>query len=605
MLIAVAGVDGSGAEPSTTALVLAAAWPARQPVVVLEADPRGGRLARQCGGDPQRGLASLTAAVGETGLLALADLTEHLQWHPAGVAYLAAPSQPEHTVAVLGYPIRFDTGAGNTRGRGEAGELVVIADCGVAAPGSAAAPLLAGADLALLVVRAPGADPALLGRHLRDLVTWCPRVHLVVIGSPPQTAAALGVPVLGWLPHQESVAAELAQGRVPPHREFASAARRLATAVQLRTTPETATLATRAWTAWRRGGRTRASRDCATPHVYGIRHHPLDDGTARREPIRQAPSETTAHPATPVHTGAPSPVTGPLVASTPVVQRTAAVVAPRAPLGAEPAGPPPLLALRLFGPLRVIWRPDQGHSGPPVPEVEITARIQRRSREVLALLATHPHGLSRAQLIDALWGPSGPQRPANAVHTTLARLRAAVADATGGTVDRLLDTDSGRYRLNPAAVSADYAEFVQAVASRRRAATDSERREVYGRIVELAATGALAADLDADWLDPLRQAARRDAITAVGALAQILVDTDPRATLHLLETALEIDPHNEHLYRDMLRLHDRLGEHHAIDDTLAILTSRLAEIGETPSRETLELAHHLHRKHDKSRFNRQ
>ncbi|MEG8179386.1 hypothetical protein GZH49_12695 [Nocardia terpenica] len=604
MLIAVAGVDGSRAGTSTTALALAAAWPTRQPVIVLEADPRGGRLTEQCGGDPHRGLASLTAAVGETDPLALTNLTEHLQWHPAGVAYLAAPSAPEHAAAVLSYPVRLDTTAGRTRARGEAGELVVIADCGVAAPGSAAAPLLSGADLTLLVVRAPG-DPALLGRHLRDLMTWCPRLCLVVIGSASQTIAAPGVPVLGWLPHQESAAADLAQGREPRrHREFASAARTLAAAVRSRTTPETAMPEPRAWTAWRRSGRAHARRDCATPRVYGIKHRSLGDGTASREPVYQAPSETTAHPITPGHTCAPSPSSGPPATPAPVVQRSATVAAPCALLAAEPAGPPPLLALRLFGPLRVMWRPEQARSGPPAPEVEITARIQRRSREVLALLATHPHGVSRAQLIDALWGPSGPQRPANAVYTTLARLRAAVADATGGTVDRLLDTDSGRYRLNPAVVSADYAEFIQAVTSRRRATTDAERREIYGRIVELAATGVLAADLDADWLDPIREAARRDAITAVGALAQLLADTDPRATLHLLETALDIDPRNEHIYRDILRLHDRLGEHHAIDDTLTILTRRLAEIGETPSRETLELAHHLQRKRNKGRFDR-
>ncbi|WP_228541291.1 bacterial transcriptional activator domain-containing protein [Nocardia sp. XZ_19_369] len=103
----------------------------------------------------------------------------------------------------------------------------------------------------------------------------------------------------------------------------------------------------------------------------------------------------------------------------------------------------------------------------------------------------------------------------------------------------------------------------------------------------------LAADLDAGWLAPLREATRRDAIAALAALTQTLLGTDPGGAALWLENGLVIDPYNELVYRDLLRLHARLGEHHAIDDTLALLTRHLAGIGEKPSRETYALARHL------------
>ncbi|KIA61134.1 hypothetical protein FG87_32975 [Nocardia vulneris] len=248
--------------------------------------------------------------------------------------------------------------------------------------------------------------------------------------------------------------------------------------------------------------------------------------------------------------------------------------------------------MQLFGPVRVMWQPSRPEQGCVVAEVEITGRLQRRSREVLALLATHSHGLTRTQLVDALWGERGPRRPSNAVCTTLARLRTAVAEATDGAVTRIVDTASGRLRLDQGVTRADYTEFLAAVA-RRRTAAAVERREVCERIVELAASGVLAADLDAGWLVPMREATRRDAIAALAALTQTLLGTDPSGAALWLETGLVIDPYNELVYRDLLRLHARLGEHHAIDDTLALLTRHLADIGEKPSRETQALARQL------------
>jgi hypothetical protein len=71
------------------------------------------------------------------------------------------------------------------------------------------------------------------------------------------------------------------------------------------------------------------------------------------------------------------------------------------------------------------------------------------------------------------------------------------------------------------------------------------------------------------------------------------VDADPQRTLDLLETARAVDPHNELLYRDIMRPQQQLGHLDAIPRTITLLTTRLTEIDETPTTQILELATHL------------
>ncbi|MGV9832911.1 BTAD domain-containing putative transcriptional regulator [Nocardia niigatensis] len=583
MLIAVAGL-APGAGASTTALAVAALWPGPERVIMLEADPRGGSLADRCGGDPERGLASLTAAAGETGILTATDLEAHLQRHPSGISYLAAPTAPDHVAEALTRPISCD--------RALARESVVIADCGLAHADSAAAPLLAHADLLLLVART---DDLTALRTVGELATRYARAAVVLVGDPRPAPANLDAEVLGFLPCDESAAAALLDGRIPLQRNSVAAASALATLVHARVVPPV----DRTWTPWRREGRSRFARD-HMPRVYAINYAP--PGRTELRPVTHR-----SHPPVPVPTYAPQPTV--LVAespscSEPLIAQSDTVLAPCATLLRESADPAPMVTVALFGPLGVTWRASSAAAGQPPSGTEVTVALQRRSRELLALLALHPAGLTRAQLIDTLWGQRCPHRPTNALHTALGRIRTAFADASGGTAGQILLSDSGRYRLDSSRVTVDYTAFTDALASHRRAVTEADRRSACERIVGLAAAGTLAADLEADWLEPIRQHARREALAAVGALAQILVINDPRATLHLLSTAVGIDPHNEHLYRDMMRLHARLGEHHAIANTMALLTRRLADIGEKPSRETRDIAHQLHPTHTRIRTTR-
>jgi hypothetical protein len=109
--------------------------------------------------------------------------------------------------------------------------------------------------------------------------------------------------------------------------------------------------------------------------------------------------------------------------------------------------------------------------------------------------------------------------------------------------------------------------------------------------------GALADGFDADWLTAAREATRRDALDAVAALARARVHDDLDYTLGLLEAARVFDPHNELLYRDIMRLEHTLGRHDAISRTLALLATRLGEIDATPTPATVDLAVRLRELH--------
>ncbi|WP_280262050.1 AfsR/SARP family transcriptional regulator [Nocardia wallacei] len=253
-----------------------------------------------------------------------------------------------------------------------------------------------------------------------------------------------------------------------------------------------------------------------------------------------------------------------------------------------PGSPTPALSVQVFGRLRVLWTlgPDEAEA------VEISRYLRPRERQLLTALAVNPHGATRAALIDAVWGDQCPKRPANALSTLLSRLRAAITTATDGTITRVLDGDKIRYRLDPDLWRVDYHDFDTAVTTLHTATTDHDR-ECACRAILDAAGGILGEDITADWITPIREAARRDRLKALGKLAAMLVDTDPGQTLALLETALVADPCNEPIYQDILRLHARLGERTAIDPTLALLRRRLEYIGDIPTQKTLDIAQTL------------
>ncbi len=342
-----------------------------------------------------------------------------------------------------------------------------------------------------------------------------------------------------------------------------------------------------------------ATRDLLALLRTAAPHDSTHSGSTDADPPRDAPEPRQT--ATPPDTTSPGPqrnaVGDPrrleITAGPPAPEPSPASAPGEEPrpheAGTDPRPPAPL-ALTVFGAPALHWRPDAGQAeGEPR---DLTGELSSRPLELLVFLGVHPGGVSRDVVVDALWPNEPPRNPASVLRTILSRIRRALDCATSGTVGELVVADHGQYRLDRAVVEVDYWGFAEAVTRRRTAGTDERRVEGYEAIVAHYG-GILAEGLDADWLTAAREATRRDALDAVAALARARVGTDPDYTLDLLETARAFDPHNELLYRDIMRLQHTLGRHDAISRTLHLLRTRLTEIDTTPTADTVGLAQRL------------
>ncbi|MET7769062.1 BTAD domain-containing putative transcriptional regulator [Nocardia sp. NPDC005366] len=590
-LIAVVGV-GPSVGTTTTTVALARAWQEWGPALVVEADLEGGQLADTVGVAPFRGWASLARTLDPDTPTAPALVRDHVQLLPEAVPMLAASPGRDGTRAAMITSLLAGPAA-SWRALG----ATIFADCGAPEPDSGLAPVLAAADACLIVVRADHAEPQRAAHRVLALTQRHRRRGIVLIEEPGSGfAAALALPILGTLPVARVSAQALLQGTRPPRRgpHLLPAARALATSVHqlLRPPPPPPPPPPPAPTI--APDRTRlprppyrvARRQAPLPTVYR-----LDPTTLPVDP-RPSPNPGTGTARTPpdpavVEVPIPDPITS-------VHERaTDLAVPPHRPAASPPPSSQasvrsePGLTIKVFGPTRVLWRaPGQAQA------VDIASQLQPRSREALTVLALHPEGLTRAALIDLILDQTPLERSGHALTNTLSRLRTTVTQLTGNQATALLDDDRTYCRLSEHGITVDYREFSAAVTARRAATNDRDQAAACRMIAELA-SATLAADLtDAAWVEPLREAARRDNRHALSWLARN-TDLEPRTTLGLLETAITNDPYNETLWHHILRLHARLGEYDALTSTYTLLTHRLTEIDETPSPETHRLLQQL------------
>lgn len=581
LLIAVVGLSPR-AGTTTTTVALAHTWPGPETALIVEADPAGGQLADMVGADPCLGLASLARRTNAGQRITPDLLAQHVQFLPGGEALLAAPPEHDPVRAVSGAELLTDPDS-DWRGLGAS----VLADCGVPEVFSDPHPVIADADACLFVLRAEHIDPEPALARIRALTRHdCPR-GIILIGGSPDYSIALGVPVLGTLPATPVGArALLTPRRVRRSSQLLPPARLITNAVELqlrassrrtRSAPPLVPRTARQDHPGRRGD--------TGPRIYSI-----------ELPPPPSPELVVAEPEVPsemLSERPPAPI--PVLASEaedagqPSTDDLAA---------AEPSAPPefdsPAVAVFVFGATRISWRASSTGE-----QTDITSYFQPRSREIVALLALHPEGLSRSRLIDLIWGGQSHERSA-AFSNALARLRASITTATGGQIIGMLTDDRLHCRLSVPAASVDYWDYLAAVDTRRRASSDTDRSAACRAITALA-TSDLATDITGSWVEPLRESARRDAHNALNWLATHDADHDPSTTLGLLEMAAETDPYNETVWRDLLRQHARLGEYAALARTYTLMTRKLGEIDETPSRETRELLEHLRRGEDRIR----
>jgi DNA-binding SARP family transcriptional activator len=246
----------------------------------------------------------------------------------------------------------------------------------------------------------------------------------------------------------------------------------------------------------------------------------------------------------------------------------------------EPAGRPAPgdrpVQLAVLGPLRITAAGQE------------TAGGMRKARELLAFLAIHPQGASGEAIAAALWPDAAPERAAAQRNLALRKARELLRTATGLTAPMWIISSSGRYRLDPALISTDYQAFSDALDQARTAGGDA--RLAACRRAAALYRGELAEGEGYEWAEPYAETARRRALDAWTAIAEILAPADPAQALSALETALAHDPYNEYLYLRIIRLQAAAGRPDAVRRTLAQLESRLAELSLTPSPQVRQAA---------------
>ncbi|MEV4648336.1 hypothetical protein [Saccharopolyspora sp. NPDC049357] len=254
----------------------------------------------------------------------------------------------------------------------------------------------------------------------------------------------------------------------------------------------------------------------------------------------------------------------------------------------EAAHEPPKspLSLAVFGPLTLTWHP------PAIPARTLTAELAPKHKALITYLALHPHGATRASVREALWPEARGRRPYNAFYAALSQIRKALAEATNNHAADLIVQHDERVALNTDLVDVDYWQLNQAEHDRHIASTDEQRFAAWSRITALY-IGEIADGMSALWLDGPREAAHRTVLDALAGMAAHYRSHDPQKQLQLLEHARLLNPENEDIYRDIMRVQAELGLTDAISRTLHLLTTTLAEIGERPDSSTLALARTL------------
>jgi DNA-binding SARP family transcriptional activator len=245
----------------------------------------------------------------------------------------------------------------------------------------------------------------------------------------------------------------------------------------------------------------------------------------------------------------------------------------------EPGTPPGdrPVQLALLGPLRITAAGQEVAGG------------MRKARELLAFLAVQqPEGTSGEAISEALWPEVDPGRAAGQRNLALRKARELLRTATGLPEPRWILNVSGRYRLDPALIGTDLEAFSEALEAARTASGDA-RLAASRRAVALY-RGELAEGAGYEWAEPYAETARRRALDAWTTIAEILQPADPDQALSALETALSHDPYNEYLYVRIMRLQAAAGHPEAVRRTLALLESKLTDLGLTPSSQTRQAA---------------
>ncbi|WP_030442487.1 BTAD domain-containing putative transcriptional regulator [Actinoplanes subtropicus] len=211
-----------------------------------------------------------------------------------------------------------------------------------------------------------------------------------------------------------------------------------------------------------------------------------------------------------------------------------------------------------------------------------------KSLELLVYLAAND-GIATVDAILEDLLPDAPRSKAgHRLHTYVSDLRGVLRH--NGGPGEYLSHPRLHYRLNPATVGVDLWQIRAAITE--AAVADPDERIALLRRAVAAYRGVLAEGYDYLWIEPYREAVRRQALDATTTLIDALAET-PEEQLVILGPAIKLHPYAETLYQAAMRAHARLGH---LDDIRALrraVTAVAAEIDVEPGDDTLTLADKL------------
>jgi DNA-binding SARP family transcriptional activator len=197
------------------------------------------------------------------------------------------------------------------------------------------------------------------------------------------------------------------------------------------------------------------------------------------------------------------------------------------------------------------------------------------SLEIAVLLALHPQGCTREELLETVYGHFKRPNATSSLNTALWSLKRDL------TVDGRspLVSAGGRYRLDRAAVEVDWWELLEyAERGEHRAAVSLYR-------------GVVAADYDWEWLSGSRQTVRANVATSYVRHAESQID--PSEALQAAYSGLRVDAFDERLHRLAMKAHAAMGHPDLVRTQLAQVTELLATLDAEPDPETRRLAAEL------------
>ncbi|GAB3979305.1 hypothetical protein GCM10029978_074330 [Actinoallomurus acanthiterrae] len=223
---------------------------------------------------------------------------------------------------------------------------------------------------------------------------------------------------------------------------------------------------------------------------------------------------------------------------------------------------------------------------------ELETGIRGKGRELLSYLAVYANGATRDALLAAMWPDVDRKYAVMRFHAALHDVRRELRRATGMVDENFIVVVADRYRIDPELMSVDLWRFQTALHRASHAEDDQTR---VALLQEAADTyeGHLVSEVTYEqayeWIEPEREALRRQAVEALIHLAALYEPQEPERSLTVLERARSLDRYAEEIYQRIMTLQARLGRLDAVRRTYRLLETSLEELSVDPSQETQQL----------------